>query len=142
MGDVEMHGTSTIAKENLLEGATKIQSHRCQIRSLDDTIIEPVGFIKIDVEGHELEVLQGSVGILEKDRPVLLIESEHRHHSGAPKNIFEFMSGYGYAGLFLEDDKLRSISAFNMKFHQNPAAMADGVRKIGLYVNNFIFVPG
>jgi FkbM family methyltransferase len=34
----------------------------------------PVSFIKIDVEGHELDVVRGAKAILERDRPALYIE--------------------------------------------------------------------
>ena len=141
-GKTEMHGTATIAKENLLDGATTVERCQCRLERLDDAIGESVGFIKIDVEGHELAVLEGAVKILKRDRPVLLIESERRHHSEAPENIFNFMANHHYEGFFLEGYKLRSISAFIPDSHQNLAALQAGVRKIGLYVNNFIFVPG
>jgi hypothetical protein len=136
-----MHGTSTIARENLLEGATNIQSCQCRLVRLDDTISEPVGFIKIDVEGHELAVLQGAARILELERPVVLVESEKRHHLDAPQNIFNLMVARGYKGLFLQDGKPRPLSAFDTGLHQNPAALEGGVRKIGTYINNFIFLP-
>jgi len=141
-GETEMHGTATIAKENLLDSATTVQCYQCRLERLDDVISEPVGFIKIDVEGHELAVLEGAVKILKRDRPVLLIESEKRHHSEAPENIFNFMANHHYVGFFLEDYRLRSTSAFIPDSHQNSATLRAGVRKIGLYVNNFIFVPG
>ncbi len=40
-----------------------------------------VDFIKIDVEGHEQAVLRGSLGILQKHHPALLVEIEARHHA-------------------------------------------------------------
>lgn len=50
---------------------------------LDDLVAKPVGFIKIDVEGHELAVLRGAIGILNKWRPTVLVEAEERHRAGA-----------------------------------------------------------
>jgi hypothetical protein len=82
-----VHATFTIAKENLLEGATTVQSYQCRLERLDDAIGGPVGFIKIDIEAHELPVLEGAAEILNRDRPVLLIESEKRHHSEASENF-------------------------------------------------------
>ncbi|MGO8126768.1 FkbM family methyltransferase, partial [Rhizobium ruizarguesonis] len=48
-------------------------------RRLDSYQFGPLGFIKIDVEGHELKVLKGSQAILNRDHPNLLIEAEDRH---------------------------------------------------------------
>ncbi len=42
--------------------------------TLDSLRLAHVDFIKIDVEGHELEVLRGARETLRRDRPVLFIE--------------------------------------------------------------------
>ena len=34
-----------------------------------------VNFIKIDIEGHEVEAIQGMIGIIEKNQPNLIIEA-------------------------------------------------------------------
>ncbi len=44
------------------------------LRTLDSFGIFPVSFIKIDVEGHELEVLRGAIQTLTKCRPRILAE--------------------------------------------------------------------
>lgn len=43
-------------------------------RTLDSYEFDRVGFIKIDVEGHEKEVLNGSRRTIERCRPILLVE--------------------------------------------------------------------
>ncbi len=40
-----------------------------------DTIAEAINFIKIDVEGHELQVLAGLVHTIEKHRPLVIFEA-------------------------------------------------------------------
>ena len=45
-----------------------------QVRPLDEFGFTGVDFIKIDVEGHEAEVIKGAATTIEKSRPVLLIE--------------------------------------------------------------------
>ena len=42
--------------------------------SLDSQNFKRVDFIKIDVEGMELEVLNGASKILKRSRPVMLVE--------------------------------------------------------------------
>jgi len=41
---------------------------------IDDYNFSDVSFIKIDVEGHELEVIKGAINTIEKYNPVLLFE--------------------------------------------------------------------
>jgi FkbM family methyltransferase len=51
---------------------------------LDDVIgDDPVGLIKIDVEGFELLALQGAEGILNRSRPVLYVENDRPEKSRA-----------------------------------------------------------
>ena len=46
---------------------------------LDDCLIsEPVDYIKLDVEGHEVAALAGAGHIIARDRPVLAIAAYHR----------------------------------------------------------------
>lgn len=42
--------------------------------TVDSLELPSVNFMKIDVEGHELEVLHGSVGTLQRCRPTLMVE--------------------------------------------------------------------
>jgi len=50
--------------------------------------------IKIDVEGYELEVLEGALEILRESQPVLVVEIQHRH-----ERVVELLSGLGYVPL-------------------------------------------
>ena len=70
-------------RENLYESRITaevqqdLRSVEVQLVSLDDYLVEQVSkvdFIKIDVEGHELQVVRGARRILERDHPPLLIE--------------------------------------------------------------------
>ena len=44
------------------------------VLSLDDLSINPVSFIKIDVEGHELSSFEGMKLLLKKDKPLIWLE--------------------------------------------------------------------
>lgn len=44
------------------------------VRTLDGLELGPVGFMKIDVEGTEIEVLNGARRTIARDRPVLMVE--------------------------------------------------------------------
>jgi FkbM family methyltransferase len=110
-------------------------------RRLDDYQLENVGFIKIDVEGHELAVLKGAYELLTRDRPSLLIEAEERHRPGAVKSICELLTKLDYRGFFIIKDEIRPMIDFDPGVYQNPAndsaeAKAEGKN----YINNFIFI--
>lgn len=46
-----------------------------QLKRMDDIVTGAVSFIKIDVEGHEMEVLEGARQIIERYRPILCVET-------------------------------------------------------------------
>jgi FkbM family methyltransferase len=143
---VELHGTTTLEEQNPLPGATHVRSVECAVRLLDDCLDEPVGFIKIDVEGHELAVLEGAKNTLLTQRPMLLIESERRHNAQAPESIFNFMEELGYHGAFLKEGSIRPLAEFSREIDQSldnvPDLYSDVApeeRRRKPYINNFIF---
>jgi FkbM family methyltransferase len=148
--ELEMHGTTTLEAENPLPGSTHVKVVKCDVRRLDDCIDEPVGFIKIDVEGHELAVLEGAQRILAGDRPVLLVESEHRHNNSAPESIFRYLEELGFQGVYLKDGRATELSAFvrgvdqadeNVPDMHSGRSAEERRRTPGPYINNFIFFP-
>jgi FkbM family methyltransferase len=93
----------------------------------------PVRLIKVDVEGHELDVFRGAESLLRARRPVLLFECEARHlrrHTIA--DVFSFLAGLGYQGWFFARAGLRPVAEFDPARHGDPAG-AD-------YANNFAFL--
>jgi FkbM family methyltransferase len=59
---------------NILPEADSYVEKECRLAPLDDFAIEGIGFMKIDVEGHEMEVLKGAAKTIAGSRPVILIE--------------------------------------------------------------------
>jgi len=94
-----------------------------------------VSFIKIDVEGHELEVLKGGSLLLERERPSLLVEIEQRHLLQPIGVVFDYLQSRGYGGFFLEQRRLRPISEFSVAHHQDVSRVYTED-----YINNFVFV--
>ncbi len=60
----------------------------CNVKKLDDYNLNPY-FIKIDVQGFELNVLKGAKNTIKQHRPILLIES-------VSNEIQEFLNKYDY----------------------------------------------
>lgn len=116
---------------------------------LDDFELGDVGFVKIDVEGHELAVLQGAVDLLKTQRPTLLIEIEqHADRQGSLDEVLEFLGDFSYRGEFLQKGRWRPIGDLD---RQRTRQMADRVASHGYvvnqllyirsYVHNFVFKP-
>lgn len=110
---------------------------------LDAVVREEVAFVKIDVEGHELNVLNGAVELLERSQPVFLVEAEERHRAHAFRMLFDFFEQRSYRGYFLKEGTACPVRLFCADELQDPAALLpDGGRKPGkLYINNFFFFP-
>jgi FkbM family methyltransferase len=99
--------------------------------------VRDVTMIKIDVEGHEKRVLLGALGILQTCHPALLVEIEQRHHTEPIAELFSWIQGQGYRGLFFDSQtmSLRSVAEFSVGRHQQLENLGNGH-----YINNFFFL--
>jgi FkbM family methyltransferase len=100
---VEENSLTTMEEHNQLQGDDAIRTVKCEVDRLDNIIREPVGFIKIDVEGHEISVLEGAIATIRANRPVLLVESVQDHNPDAPENILQFLRAEGYMAIYLDE---------------------------------------
>ena len=119
-------GTATIHSENNLGKQEYEEFRDIQMIRLDDyNFNHEIGFIKIDVEGHELEVIRGSHNLIKKYKPCMLIEIEERHSGLNPQDTILEIKELGYECFFVDD-----------KFQICPY---DFSNKLDNY--NFIFMP-
>ncbi|HVJ87710.1 MAG TPA: FkbM family methyltransferase [Caulifigura sp.] len=73
---------------------------------LDDDGLVDVGFLKIDVEGHEQEVLRGAREIMTRDRPVLLIEIIEDHNDRPVDETIDSVERLGYRAHVVQGTQL------------------------------------
>jgi len=107
-------------------------------RRLDDLNIGPVGFIKIDTEGHEMAVLKGGLKTLEAYHPNLFVEIEELHLGEKDPEVIRFLKDIGYDGFFLKDGVLTNIAQFSTEQYQDKEALAQSGHR---YIKDFIFLP-
>lgn len=124
---------------SLLPGTGSRHAVSVKLLSLDDCARDhaagPVRFIKIDVEGHELEVLRGAERVLKEDRPSLLLECVEGYHGRVSTDeVFSYLKELGYGGGFFHRGRLRSLSRFSPSRHQVKMFTPD-------WCPNFAFVP-
>lgn len=87
------------------EGKPEVRTFSCTLTSLDAELpanpVSRVDFIKIDVEGGELNVLKGAVETLSKYRPFVYCEIYEKWVASfgyASADIFAFARSSGYSG--------------------------------------------
>lgn len=106
-GALELYGPSDEHNEgmySLIKGAVRSEVvTTVPIQTLDQVVeresLDRLDFIKIDVEGAELFVLQGGAITLERYKPALLIEfseSTFREAGYKASELKKFLDGYGY----------------------------------------------
>ena len=94
LGRVRGRGTVVAPAANLSAGRVVAAegADGFEVRPLDDFAFENVAFVKIDVEGMELDVLAGAAETLRRNRPVLAVEVDPKNNAG----FFEWCASAGY----------------------------------------------
>lgn len=131
-----MPGNATVESENQLDRHRKLLSFTVPIRPLDELFPESdIGFIKIDVEGHENAVLIGAQNLIQRCRPKVILECIDDHKKGAVAEMRTFFEKMDYAVLFLSENRLNDIAEYNDSF------IDPNKRNSKAFVNNFIALP-
>ena len=106
-------GAATMHPNNKIDNYKKVPIKK---KRLDDIEIgNKIGLIKIDVEGHEKNVLKNN-------KPVLLVEIEERHTKIPITETINFIKSIGYKGFIskendlIEIDKVRDLKKENNFF--------------------------
>ena len=92
---------TNIGGSSISEG-NHIRDHSIKLFKLDDflkdNIIE-IGLIKIDVEGHEENVINGCIELLKKNKPIIIMELKNFHKESEP-NVVKKLKSLGYSKFF------------------------------------------
>ena len=109
-------GSALASIENLISHQN-IKKVKCQLKPLDALLIElemnAVNFIKCDVEGAELFMLQGARNTINEFQPIILIElyEEWCNKCGySSKDVMDFLTSMDYSSFQACDGKLHKIS--------------------------------
>jgi len=129
-GYSNQRGTLRQLDEDEPFGAVEVKTAR-----LDELELGDVGFIKINVEGHELKVLRGARETLTRCRPNLIIEIEEKHTGRPIEDQVAEVEAYGYRCLVYHRGSLKFFADMDPDaIHRRPEAAAD-------YIFNFVFLP-
>jgi FkbM family methyltransferase len=104
-------GWGTIEPKNKLAELPTHVVDEIKVRTVrpDRMALGDVGFVKIDVEGHEVDVLAGLSGLLARCLPNLLIEVGGAQRGGSLAEVRRRLDPLGYIGLRLDDRCLLKV---------------------------------
>jgi FkbM family methyltransferase len=110
---------------------------------LDDiSFSKPPSLLKIDVEGHELEVLRGAERLLRQTPPSILVEVEQRHRDGDLREVFGYLETLGYDGWFVRAGAPQALATFDLERDQQQFTSTVLSESIpGEYIYDFLFFP-
>jgi FkbM family methyltransferase len=143
-GTATLHLPPTGAGEASLEAhpgrGSDIKVWQVETRTLDSYSFQDVGFLKIDVEGHEEAPLRGARQTIARSKPAIFIEIEERHLPGSVDRVLAWIrSEVRYSSYqFLYNGELRPFSEFDQAVHQDSLALTPSSP---LYVSNFLVRP-
>jgi len=130
-----------------LTGAAAMQPVEVPTITVDSLDLDRLDLLKIDVEGHEPQVIAGAKATIVRCRPVLIVEIEQRFHEQPIAMIFRDIEALGYDGYFLSRDEWRALTDFDVDAMQSSRAEHATRAHYGIrrttdgYVNNFVFRP-
>jgi FkbM family methyltransferase len=98
---VDMPGVSGLRRRGGIPADARIEEIEVTVERLDDTLPEGFApsFIKIDVEGAELQVMLGAERTIARHRPLIAFEHGAQasdHYGTTPRMMHEFLAGNGY----------------------------------------------
>jgi FkbM family methyltransferase len=140
------HGTGTEGMSSMRKREIHGASISVPLIRIDDLDAKNVRFIKIDVEGHELNVLRGAQETVQRDRPRLLVEVEERIQPVEP--LISLVTGWGYTSWVLARGSWRPLADFDLVGSQaatvhvaNRGMMKRLIWPYPRYVNSVLFLP-
>lgn len=102
-------GRSTINPDNHFDPEIIARTEEIEVetRRIDDYSLPDVGFIKIDVEGHEVAVLEGAAATIARHKPNLLIECNDEHQPDAVRGLRAWLDAHRFTTVFCDGHELR-----------------------------------
>ena len=76
-----------------------------------DNNIRSVDFIKMDIQGAEIDLIKGSIETIKNFRPAILTEADH--YFSDIKVLYEMISSFGYDIYLINDQDTRKINSVN-----------------------------
>ena len=104
-------GRASIHTKNDID---EFESFDIESKKLDSfNFTNKISFIKIDVEGHETEVIKGSENTIQRNKPTLLVEIEEQYTQKKVADTLKYINSLGYNSFYFKDNRLNSTNTLN-----------------------------
>ncbi len=120
-------GGASLKKQNVQNSVQVVNTI-----TIDSLNLNRCNFIKIDVEGGELSVLEGSLGTIKDFHPILLIELDFLYSGKDLPKTIRLLRSFEYKPYLVENNKFVSL-------HYDEFNSIDVNRKYGRHTLNFFF---
>lgn len=131
---------ATVSQSNPATKSSRVAVDQVLQVTLDEALAEPLGsgrsvdFLKIDVEGYELNVLRGSDRLIDRCHPVVLCEIERRHNPQTAE-VLDHLRNAGYRCYVIRGATLVPFDEADVT-----ALQRDRTDETLEYINNFLFL--
>lgn len=141
LGNKEYYGNINvpIINNRLIYGFSSIHttfensiSEKIYVKKFDKIFkCKSLAFMKIDVEGYEVEVIKGALESIKKFKPIIMVEIEDRHNEKSFKFAFNQLKKFNYNCYYLDKFKLKEI--------RSSSVILDRLSNTR-FINNFFFI--
>ena len=99
-------GTATIHEDNAIQNYEKFF---IDAKKLDDCDFKnKISLIKIDVEGHEIPVIEGGMKTILNNKPALIVEIDEKHSKQKVSFTINYINSIGYKSHYFLNDTLKT----------------------------------
>ncbi|MEQ9518192.1 MAG: FkbM family methyltransferase [Parvibaculum sp.] len=125
----QLNTPSATLRENGGDQTEGVKEIQVQAKTLDSFQFEDVGFIKIDVEGWEENVLAGGRDTIKRNQPIVMAELVETYTPGILTRVPAFFDALNYQGFCIDAAALKLLKISEIDPTQS-------------VTENYIFVPG
>ena len=115
-----------------------VQEFQVNSITIDSENLADIGFLKVDVEQHEREVLHGALGTIDRCRPVIMTEISPLRYEQGLREVFSFLTDIDYVGWFRFNQQWLPLQSFQDEVHANKQHFGNSRAFVG---NNLLFFP-
>lgn len=131
---------STIEILNKLQGFDGIEIRNVTTIKIDEICKHSTSFIKIDCEGHDLDVLYGTEDLIINSKPSILIELRDKHNPGYLVKTFQYLLKMNYLPFFVSEKGITEINIGKGLFEYLDDVISKQENDQNLTQDNFLFL--